>query len=228
MKIFLATLLIINHFMLLSQDVNAIEFANFEKYSKSNDHLKSKNNHVVFIGNSITEGWVNTMPEFFTKNNYIGRGISGQTSSQLLLRFRKDVIELKPELVVINIGTNDIAENTGLYNEEFTLGNIASMIELAEANKIKVIVASVLPATSFVWRPSIKDVATKIISLNKGIQLLAEKYKIPYLDYHSVLKNSNGGLDFAMANDGVHPTVACYAIMADLAQNLIQQTLDNN
>ena len=102
-----------------------------------------------YAGNSITEGWVRTHPDFFKTNGYIGRGISGQTSYQFLLRFREDVINLSPALVVINAGTNDVAENTGAYNEDYTFGNIASMAELAKANKIKVILTSVLPAAEF-------------------------------------------------------------------------------
>ena len=213
--------------MLASQNtIDALSFSNIGQYHQSNTTLKSKYTKVVFIGNSITEGWVNNMPHFFASNNYVGRGISGQTSSQLLLRFRKDVIELKPLLVVINVGTNDVAENTGEYNEAFTLGNVASMAQIAEANNIKVILSSVLPATEFNWRPTVKNVSEKIVSLNQGIKKLAELYKLPYLDYHSALKNNNNGLDFSMANDGVHPTLACYEIMADMAQNIIQQTLD--
>ena len=108
------------------------------------------------MGNSITEGWVRTHPDFFKTNGYIGRGIGGQTSYQFLLRFREDVINLSPALVVINAGTNDVAENVGPYNEEYTFGNIISMVELAKANKIKVILTSVLPAATFKWRPEIK------------------------------------------------------------------------
>ena len=223
----LTILLLLFSTMLSSQQtIDAFSFANFEKYKSGNESLKSKNNEVVFLGNSITEGWVNVMPDFFAKNNYIGRGISGQTSTQLLLRFRKDVVELKPKLVIINIGTNDVAENTGPYNEEFTLGNIASMVEIAESNNIKVILASALPASSIYWRPSIDKVALKIVNLNIGIKKLSEKYNVPFLDYHTALKNKNDGLDYTMANDGVHPTLACYEIMTDLAKNIIQQTLD--
>ena len=125
------------------------EFADFKRYAKENATLAQpvkKEKRVVFMGNSITEGWVRTHPDFFKTNGYIGRGISGQTSYQFLLRFREDVINLAPALVVINAGTNDVAENTGPYNEDYTFGNIASMAELAKANKIKVILTSVLPA----------------------------------------------------------------------------------
>ena len=133
---------------------NHNEWANYKRYEKANNELpvpNKKEKRVVFLGNSITEGWVNIHPEFFTENGYIGRGISGQTSYQFLLRFRNDVINLKPKLVIINAGTNDVAENTGPFDLEKTFGNIASMAEMAKANKIKVILTSVLPASEFKW-----------------------------------------------------------------------------
>lgn len=206
---------------LLYGQTKEIEFANLAKYAEKNKNVKPPK--ALFYGNSITEGWVNTMPDFFSKNNYEGRGISGQTSAQLLLRFRQDVIDLKPKILIIKIGTNDIAENNGPYSEKFTLDNIESMVEIAKQNKIKVILASVLPASEYVWRKSITNVAEKIISLNKGILKLALKHKIPYLDYHSKLKNSIGGLDKDLAEDGVHPTLKCYEIMAKMAKEAIEK-----
>ena len=128
------------------------QFANFKRYDQANKELPTptkKEKRVVFMGNSITEGWVKIHPEFFKENGYIGRGISGQTSFQFLLRFRNDVINLKPALVIINAGTNDVAENTGPFDLDITFGNIASMAEIAKANKIKVILTSVLPASGF-------------------------------------------------------------------------------
>jgi lysophospholipase L1-like esterase len=206
--------------MLIAQ-VNEMEFANLSKYNEKNKTVNAPK--VIFYGNSITEGWVNAMPEFFSKNNFIGRGISGQTSAQLLLRFRQDVIDLKPKILIIKIGTNDIAENNGPYSEKFTLDNIESMIEIANQNKIKVILASVLPASEYAWRKSIINVAEKIINLNKGILKMANKHKIPYLDYHLKLKNSIGGLDKDLAEDGVHPTTKCYEIMANMAKEAISK-----
>ena len=154
------------------------EFANYKRYATENAALAQpvkKEKRVVFMGNSITEGWVRTHPDFFKTNGYIGRGISGQTSYQFLLRFREDVINLSPALVVINAGTNDLAENTGAYNEDYTFGNIASMAELAKANKIKVILTSVLPAAEFPWRREIKDAPQKIQSLSHpGSSMLME------------------------------------------------------
>ncbi len=151
--------------------INAQEkdWASLQRYAQQNAELpkpEKNEKRVVFIGNSITEGWVNTHPDFFKNNGYIGRGIGGQTSYQFLVRFREDVINLSPALVVINAATNDIAENTGTYHEDRTFGNIVSMVELAKANHIKVILTTTLPAAGFGWNPSIKDAPQKIASLN--------------------------------------------------------------
>jgi lysophospholipase L1-like esterase len=152
------------------------EFANYKRYAKANSELPQvtkKDKRVVFMGNSITEGWVIHRGDWFKENpNYVGRGIGGQTSYQFLLRFREDVVKLNPKVVVINAGTNDVAENTGPYNEEFTFNNIVSMVDIAKANKIKVILTSVLPAARFGWHPHVTDAPEKIISLNKIIQHL--------------------------------------------------------
>lgn len=178
------------------------------------------------MGNSITEGWVNTHRSFFTDNGYIGRGIGGQTSYQFLLRYREDVINLSPALVVINAGTNDVAENTGPYNEDYTFGNIVSMVELARANKIKVILTSTLPAASFGWNPSIKDGAEKIASLNARIENYAKKHKIPFVDYYqAMVVGDNRALNPAYTNDGVHPTAEGYTIMEKLIKKAIDKAL---
>jgi len=198
-----------------------IDWPNLSKYAISNDTMHKTDEMVVFIGNSITEIWPQVMPKYFKENNFIGRGISGQTSPQVLLRFRNDVVNLGPKAVVINIGINDIAENTGPYNEEFVLNNISSMVEIALANDIQVILASVLPASSFPWRPEIENVAQKVIDLNKGIKGIANAYSVQYLNYYDTLKNDKGGLDPSMAEDGVHPTEKCYLIMSELALNAL-------
>lgn len=143
---------------------NAHEWANFKRYAQQNAQLiadGTSTGKVVFMGNSITEGWANQHPDFFEKNGYIGRGIGGQTSYQFLLRFREDVISLSPSIVVINAGTNDVAENTGPYNEDYTFGNIASMVEMAQANGIKVILTSTLPSAKFGWNPKVTDAPQK-------------------------------------------------------------------
>lgn len=225
-------LILLTTFLFISKmadaQFNALQFANIEKYKEKNIDLSSSNSFpdVVFYGNSITEAWVNDMPDFFNKNNFIGRGISGQTSSQLLLRFRDDVIGLRPKVVIINIGTNDIAENTGPYSQKFTLDNIASMIEIALSNSIKVIIASVLPSTNLFWNSKVTDEANKIIALNEGLKSLASKYQLRYIDYHDVLKNKENGLDKNYAYDEVHPTLEAYKIMANLALKTINSILE--
>lgn len=205
------------------------DFANLERYSKENAALPKpakKEKRVVFMGNSITEGWVRTHPDFFKTNGYIGRGISGQTSYQFLVRFRKDVINLSPALVVINAGTNDVAENTQPYNEDYTFGNIISMVELAKANKIKVILTSVLPAAAFKWRPEIKDASQKIQSLNTRIEAYAKANKIPYVNYYQALVvTENQALNPQYTKDGVHPTGDGYSIMEPLIKNAIEKAL---
>lgn len=204
------------------------DYAQLERYKKANEMLKppkAKEKRVVFLGNSITEGWVNVDSDFFEKNNFIGRGISGQTSPQLLLRFRQDVIDLKPKAVVLHIGTNDIAENTGPYNPEFTMSNIKSMVNLAKANDIKVILAAVLPATEFSWRKELGDRSEVIVDLNNRIKAYAKQEKIPFVDYHTALKNDKNGMDKDIAADGVHPTEKGYEIMKGLVLPVVQKVL---
>lgn len=204
------------------------ELPNFERYAKQNTDLplpKHAEKRVVFIGNSITDGWVDVHPDFFTSNHFVGRGISGQTSPQLLLRFRQDVINLKPAAVVINIGTNDIAENTGKYNPVFTLDNIKSMAELAKANGIKVILSSVLPVGEYPWRKEIKSVPTMIDALNTQIKAYAEQKGFTYIDYNTAMRDENGAMKAGYANDGVHPTAEGYVVMEALAKGAIDKVL---
>lgn len=199
------------------------------RYAQANKELPApaKGEHrVVFLGNSITDFWPGHHPEFFRANNYIGRGISGQTSYQFLVRFRQDVIDLKPEVVVINAGTNDCAENTHPFDIDRTMGNIESMVELAQANGIKVILASVLPATEFGWNKSIKDAPRRVIALNKRIKEYADAKKIPYVDYHSAMKaGGDGTMNPAYSSDGVHPNADGYTVMEGVVKPIIDKTL---
>ena len=208
---------------------NHNEWANYKRYEKANNELpvpNKKEKRVVFLGNSITEGWVNIHPEFFTENGYIGRGISGQTSYQFLLRFRNDVINLKPKLVIINAGTNDVAENTGPFDLEKTFGNIASMAEMAKANKIKVILTSVLPASEFKWNKKITDSSERIEALNAKIKEYAEANKIPYVDYYTPMASGpERSLNPDYSKDGVHPTLEGYLVMEALIQPAIDKAL---
>src|SRR5690606_6373780 len=199
---------------------SATAFANFDKYAEQNAALapaKANEDRVVFMGNSITEGWINARPSFFETNPYIDRGISGQTTSQMLLRFRRDVIDLSPKVVVFLAGINDIAENTGPIAIEDIYGNIISMVELAQANQIKPVICSVLPANNFPWRQSIKP-AEKVIELNSLLKQYADNNDLVYVDYFTAMVNDQKGLSPELAHDGVHPTVKGYKIMEPLVK----------
>ena len=159
------------------------------------------------------------------ENNYYGRGISGQTSPQMLLRFQADVIALQPDVVVINAGTNDIAENTGTYHPSFTLNNIKSMAEVAKANGIKVILTSVLPHDRFGWNKSIENVTQKVDELNVAIQAYAKANKIPYVDYNAEMRDAKGAMKEGLSKDGVHPYPDAYLIMEALVKPVIDKQL---
>lgn len=179
---------------------------------------------VVFMGNSITEGWLRTDSAYFTGRPYINRGISGQTTPQMVLRFRQDVIDLKPKVVVILAGTNDIAGNTGPATLEQIMGNLTTMAEMAKANHIKVVFSSVLPVYDYPWKPGLQP-ADKIVTLNKMIKEYAAKNGCIYLDYWTAMADERKGLPKNLANDGVHPTLAGYKIMEPLAEKAIAEAL---
>ena len=197
--------------------------ANFSRYAKDNAELK-KAPVAVFMGDSITDAWAKVRPNFFSENNYVGRGISGQVTSQMLVRFRNDVLALKPQVVLILAGTNDVARNRGYIAEENVVGNVISMCEIAKANSVKPIICSILPASSYRWRPQIKSVES-IAKINAMLKDYAQKNSILYLDYFSKLANAQKGLDPDMAKDGVHPTAACYAIMEKMAKEAVESQL---
>jgi lysophospholipase L1-like esterase len=213
--------------LMLYGSISAQDFAQLNYYAAENATLSTPNkgeDRIVFIGNSITEQWKKKDSIFFTNKNYINRGISGQTSSQMLLRFRQDVISLKPKVVIIAAGINDIAENTGPITLENILGNIISMAELARSNNIKVILTSVLPAKQFSWRRNI-DPAPKIEALNQMIREYATRCKIIYVDYYSPMVTADKGMNPAFSNDGVHPILAGYKIMEPLVKRAIARAL---
>ena len=205
----------------------AQDWANLNRFQKENMALSiSKNgaNRVVFMGNSITEGWQRIRPEFFTTKPYINRGISGQTTPQMLLRFRPDVINLKPSAVVILAGINDIAGNTGPSTIEMIVNNISSMTELAKANNIKVILCSVLPAYDFPWRKGLKP-AEKVVKLNSILKAYADEQNLVFVDYFTPMANESNGLKKNLGDDGVHPNLDGYLIMEPLIENAIAKTL---
>ena len=203
------------------------DWANFKRYKKANKELEApskKENRVVFMGNSITEKWVMFHAEFFTENNYVGRGISGQTSSQMLLRFKPDVVNLNPKAVVIHAGTNDIAGNRGPITVAEIADNIFSMAEIAKANNIKVVLASVLAASSYSWSPSIEPIE-KISALNTLIEAYAKKNDLVYLDYYTPMVNAEKGLKKEYGRDTVHPNLDGYAVMEPLVKAAIKKAL---
>jgi len=212
----------------LQHTTNAQDWPDLNRFRKQNKSLglPSEGEHrVVFMGNSITEGWPSMDPEYFANPSYINRGISGQTTPQMLLRFRADVIDLQPKVVVILAGTNDIAGNTGPMTLEEIRDNIISMSELAKANGIKVVISSVLPAHDYIWRPGLEP-NIKIPKLNAMLKDYAETKGIIYLDYFSVMVDDRNGLPKDLADDGVHPTKKGYAIMRPLAEEAIARALN--
>jgi lysophospholipase L1-like esterase len=203
------------------------DWANLARYRDANANIprpRNDENRVVFMGNSITEGWQPYFATMFPGKSYINRGISGQTTPQMLVRFRPDVIALDPKVVVILAGTNDLAGNTGPSTLEMIEDNLASMAELARANGIKVVMSSVLPVYDYPWKPGLEP-APKIIALNKWIESYAAQHGAIYLDYHSAMVDDRGGMRSELATDGVHPNEAGYRIMAPLVERAIEQAL---
>lgn len=203
------------------------DWPNFAKYRDDNKKVElpsTDENRVVFMGNSITEGWGAVCPDFFKDKPYINRGISGQTTPQMLVRFRPDVINIKPKVVVILAGTNDIAGNTGPSTLEMIEDNIASMVDIAKINNIKVILCSLLPAFDYPWKPGINP-AEKIVSLNKWIKDYAAKNEIIYVDFFTPLADEQNGLKKEYSEDGVHPNEAGYKVMAPLVEKAISNIL---
>lgn len=206
------------------------DWAQMSRYASANEELMADTSRsegrVVFMGNSITDMWPTSHAAFFEDNNFAGRGISGQTTYQMLLRFNEDVVDLHPAAVVINGGTNDIAENNYQYDEHRTFGNIKAMAEIAAANGIKVILASVLPSNRFKWRPEMTGIPERIESLNKLIKALAEREGYAYIDYHSrMVDAATGGMIGAYSEDGVHPNAEGYAVMESVALPIIRSVV---
>ncbi len=203
------------------------DWANLNRFKNENIQLMDSNNNearVIFMGNSITEGWLNFRPNFFKNNPYINRGISGQTTPQMLIRFRQDVIKLKPAAVVILAGINDIAGNTGPSTIEMIADNIISMSEMTKTNQIKVIICSVLPAYSFPWNPDIKP-AEEVIKLNKLLKSYTNENGLIYADYFSAMVNDVNGLKEELGYDSVHPNESGYIIMEPIIQKSIKEVL---
>jgi lysophospholipase L1-like esterase len=202
-----------------------IKWTNFSKYAAQNKEVKptqKKEVRVVFLGDSIFEGWSVARPTFFQGKPYYNRGISGQVTAQMLLRFQEDVVALQPTVMVLKAGINDIAENAGTYDQEKTVNNIKSIVQLAKANKIAVVLCSVLPANKFVWRPGLAP-ADKVIALNTALQAFAKEAGVYYLDLYSAVVDNQKGMKSAYANDGVHPTIDGYKVLEPLVEQAIKQ-----
>jgi lysophospholipase L1-like esterase len=204
------------------------DWPNLQHYAKANAELPPPapgEQRVVFMGNSITEMWTPYFATMFQGKPYINRGIGGQTTPQMLVRFHQDVVALKPKVVVILAGTNDIAGNTGPSTLEMIENNLAAMEEIAKANGIRVVMASVLPVYTYSWRPEILHPAQTIIELNKWMRDYAESHGEVYLDFHSAMADERMGMKSDLSPDGVHANEAGYRVMAPLTLAAIEQAL---
>ncbi len=209
----------------VNEALKNLDWAGIDKYNQLNELQISKSSpDAVFMGDSITEGWSFFLPEFFSNNNFINRGIGGQTTSQMLIRFRQDVINLKPKSVVILAGINDIANNTKFYSIEVIAENIFSMVELAKANGIIPIICSVLPADKFAWNPNISPAAS-VVKLNLLLESYAVQNEVLYLNYFDKMNNDKGGLQDELTSDGVHVTKKGYELMSKLSKEFVSNAI---
>jgi len=226
----LRSLLVLTLLGLMTTSASAQDdWPNLQRYREANAALgdpAAGEERVVFYGDSITDSWAELFPEMFPGKPYVGRGISGQTTPQMLIRFRQDVVALKPAVVVILAGTNDIAGNTGPSTLEMIEDNIASMAEIAHANGIQVVLSSVLPVSDYPWKPGLEP-GPKVVALNSWMKTYAKASGCVYLDYHSTMVDDKLGLPEDLAYDGVHPTEKGYRLMAGLAETAIQSALKN-
>jgi lysophospholipase L1-like esterase len=208
---------------MLSNSLLAQDWPQLSYYHEANKLLKTSEEPIeaVFFGDSITEGWPQFNPSFFDSNNFVGRGIGGQTTPQLLLRFRQDVLGLRPKKVIFLAGINDIAENTGPISIEAIMGNIKGMTEMAKANEVEMVLCAVLPANSFPWRPSIIP-TRKVIKLNQMIKAYAQENNLIYIDYYNHMVDDEQGLISTLGYDTVHPNKAGYALMEEVLLKSLQ------
>ena len=199
----------------------------FNRFKADNERIIKSGEfpEVVFMGNSITENWAYYHPDFFSQHNYCGRGIGGQTSAQMLLRFTSDVINLRPKAVVIMAGTNDVAHNTYWVEPNKVVDNVVAMCNLAKANGIVPIISSIPPCASFVWRPEIENAAQTIFDINKRLKAYAEANGIVYVDYHVALADEQNAFPKALSDDGCHPNPDTYFIMERLVLEAIKEAV---
>jgi len=209
------------------QEQLANDWPNLARYRDANRNLppaSASEPRVVFMGDSITELWDRDSGKFFASKGYIGRGIGGQTTPQMLVRFQQDVVALKPQVVVINAGTNDIAGNTGPSTLEMIEDNLTSMAQIAVSSEIKVVLASVTPAYDYPWKRGL-DPAEKVVALNSWMKDYCVRTGCIYADYFTPMSDEKHGMKEGLSRDGIHPTPVGYAIMAPIAERAIAQAL---
>ena len=207
---------------------NDQDWANLEKYKGANQELKKSNSgedRIVFIGDSITEGWSDFSPEFFQQNNFVNRGISGQTTPQMLIRLKPDAVHLDPKMIVINGGTNDIAGNTGPSTPEMIIDNLCSMAEIAIKNNIDVALTTILPVYKYPGNDEVADPPKIISFINSALEEYCKKNSLICVDYYSSMVDGKKGLKSEYGNDGVHPIKEGYEVMEKAIKNVIQGTV---
>ena len=196
----------------------AQKIVHLNRYAAANAALEAPTGpRVVLYGDSITDGWASQRPEFFAENGFIGRGISGEETAQMLLRFRADVLDIGATVMVLLGGINDIAQNMGdPYNEDVTYANILSLIDLCWQNGVRPVICSVLPSYSLRWRPEVTDSFEKVCSLNARLKAYCDRHGVTFVDYCSVLAGPDGKIRDGLSGDTVHPDAAGYALMEKL------------
>ena len=207
---------------------NDLDWANLEKYKGANEELKKSNSgkdRIVFIGDSITEGWSDFSPEFFQQNNFVNRGISGQTTPQMLIRIKPDAVHLNPKMIVINGGTNDIAGNTGPSTPEMIIDNLCSMAEIASKNNIDVALTTILPVYKYPGNDEVADPPKIISFINSALEEYCKKNSLICVDYYSSMVDGKKGLKSEYGNDGVHPIKEGYEVMEKAIKNVIPGTV---
>ena len=221
-RVFIAALAaILCAFSAIAQDLPDQDWAGFGRYAKANSEVTAKP-LAVLMGDSITDGWFSQDPDFFKENNLLGRGISGQVTSHMVVRFRRDVVDHHPKYVVILAGINDIARNNGYISLENTFGNIVSMCEIAKANKIKPVLCTLVPSAYIKWRPALKDTKEQVARLNAMIKEYAKAKHYKVVDYATVLADANGETRADLSGDSVHPNLQGYKLMEEALMKVIK------
>ncbi len=202
------------------------DWPNLAKYREANENLKNSSSgedRIVLVGDSITEGWTEFNPKFFQENNMINRGISGQTTPQMLIRFKQDAVHLNPKIIIINGGTNDIWGNTGPSTPEMVIDNLCSMAEIAAKNDINVALSTILPVYKYPERDDIIDPPKTISLINSVLLDYCKKNGLTFLDYYTPMVDEKKGLNSDYGTDGVHPNKAGYHVMENVVREAIPE-----